>query len=401
VSELSLRHEAAIERATHGPGRPLGQKRRPQLKLALGFRDEQRRGAPVKTDYFIPQGDDRAVTKFVSVYGDRPRAVDIRLPGSLPGFLDIRHVAFAGGGSGEGGWLKAIGSHNFAAEGALGGPDLLTVFERVPSGEVDRHGNAEMTLAVEEHPITGVDDPLARSLEVYLQMTVSFGIPNVLGFGGLAQVRTRGKESMDTLWESAVDIYGQLGSYAMVALRPKLVLKASTMLTPSGVRAELFVLDLYLPESLDEVYERLERHHELVPSRASEARALMYAEPSGETSEPQANGVGADNAAAPSPAVSEAAHLSGESPSEPPEQPPPIAEADAPAETPFGPSDPPPSLKQAAEARFPSGKYGGKTLREVAGSDEGRRYLLWAAGTWKSPPDFAQALQLYAKGLSS
>lgn len=382
MNELDVRHEAALE--VRGPGRPLGQKRRPQLTLALGYQDEARGGAPVKTDYFIPHGDDRAVSKFKAQYGERPRAVDIRLPGSLAGFLDVRHVAFAGG------FLRAIGSHNFALEGALGGPDVLTVYEKVTTGELDRRGNPDTELSVEEHAITGVADPLARSLDVYLRMAVSFGIPNVLGFGGLAQTSSRGKESIDTLWMTAVDLYGQLGSYAMIALRPKLVLKPSTMLTPKGIRAELFVLDLWMPESLDQVYERLERHHELVPARAEAARALMYSDNLGEPEpEPQADAVGPDKPATPDRPVSEAEPLSVESPSGP----------GAP-ETPFGPQEPPPTLEEAGETVFPSGKHNGKTLREVAGSDEGRRYLRWAASTWQSPPDFAQALKLYAEGLS-
>jgi hypothetical protein len=63
---------------------------------------------------------------------------------------------------------------------------------------------------------------------------VTFGIPDVLGFGGVCEIRSRGKETTDTLWATAVDIYGQLGAHASMVLRPKLILKPSKMLTPSG-----------------------------------------------------------------------------------------------------------------------------------------------------------------------
>lgn len=266
-----------------GPGRPLGQKRKPQLRLALGYRDEQRRGAPVKTEYFIPHGDDRAIQKFQSVYGQKPRAIDIRLPSSLAAFLDIRHVAFAGGQGDGGGVLKAIGQVNFAQEGTLGGPDKLTVFNLIDTGKKDRNDNAVRELQVDEVYIDDVNDPAAVELGVYLQATVTFGIPDVLGFGGTCEIRSRGKETIDTLWMTAVDIYGALGSRASMILRPKLVLKESSMTTPRGQKAQLFVVDLYVPESLDEIVGRLREMRDLMPGGPA---AAVYG-PTGELVAPE------------------------------------------------------------------------------------------------------------------
>lgn len=405
MSELVPSH-GELDMPAHGPGRALGQRRKPQLRLALGYQDEQRGGAPIKTDHFLARGDDRAITKFVSVYGDRPRAVDIRLPGTLGGFLDIRHVAFASG------YLRAIGTHNFALRGALGGHDILTVFSKDDQGA---------GLVVEERAISGVHDPYAQSLQVFLRMQVSFGIPDVLGFGGLCQVTTRGKESMDTLWLTAVDIYGQLGSYAMVALRPKLVLKPSTMLTPLGSRAPLYVLDLWVPESLDEVYARLQRHHELVPAQGAAAAALLYGETTGE--EPSAerslltpsvlSGAGLDNPPTPAEGIApsstgatpEGGHrsLSDESASSPvgplhvggSELAGPGA-YEIPADVKFDPS---PDDPGAAVVPATSRKYGGQRLVDVARTQDGRGWLKWASAHWETPPEFVAAVRAFVEGL--
>lgn len=254
--------------------RPLGIRRKPQLRLALGYRDEQKKGAPVKTDYFIPKGNDAAVAKFRKVYGDKPRSIDVRLPGSLGGFLEIKHLAFAGGQSEGGGILKAVGRTNFALEGTLGGPDVLTVFT-VDDGK----------LSVDEIEISGADDPAAAALGVQLTTTVAFGIPDVLGFGGVCAITSRGKETTDTLWETAVDIYGNLGAAASMILRPKLILKESKMLTPQGQRTTVYVLDLYVPESRDEIMAAAREYRELLPGRARSARAELYGPAVGELPE--------------------------------------------------------------------------------------------------------------------
>lgn len=280
--------QTSTEVTTREP-RPLGIRRKPQLRLALGYRDEQRKGAPVKTDYFIPKGNESAVAKFRRVYGEQPRTVDIRLPGTLGGFLEIKHLAFAGGTADTGGILKAVGRTNFALEGTLGGPDILTVFD-VVDGKLD----------VREVEIGGVEDidalmaaGLARYVkkqdgsqvlqrDLALTTTVAFGIPDVLGFGGVCAITSRGKETTDTLWETAVDIYGNLGPAASMILRPKLILKPSKMLTPGGQRTDVYVLDLYVPESRDEILATAERLHALLPAQGRAAAGMLYGPTTGE-----------------------------------------------------------------------------------------------------------------------
>src|SRR5258708_7461260 len=118
------------------PGsRAPGVRVRPALRLALGFRDEAKKGAPTKVDYFIPKRGakleyGRAATKFTEVYGDRPKSIDIRLPAEFGQSLDIRYKAFAGAGGDEGGVMVAKGDTNFALYEWVGGPDVLTVWKQ-------------------------------------------------------------------------------------------------------------------------------------------------------------------------------------------------------------------------------------------------------------------------------
>lgn len=48
-----------------------------------------------------------------------------------------------------------------------------------------------------------------------------------------------------------------------------------------------------------------------------------------------------------------------------------------------------PDVKFLAAKVFvmPFGKYKGRTLDEIAKSDEGLRYLDWADGEWENPPE--------------
>lgn len=391
---LAARGGGDLERPTSGPGRELGQKRKPQLRLALGYRDEQRRGAPVKTDYFVPKGDDRAVQKFMSVYGDKPRAVDIRLPASLGGFLDIRHVAFAGGQNDGGGVLKAIGSVNFALEGTLGGPDKLTVFNIVETGEVDRNNNPVKQLQTDEVYIDDVDDPAARDLGVYLQASVSFGIPDVLGFGGICEIRSRGKETIDTLWLTAVDIYGALGARASLILRPKLVLKESTMITPRGSKAQVYVVDLYVPESMDEIVGRLREMRELTgPSSTTTLYGSRELTSGGIPEGGVALSSDAVHATPPGAAAAEVAAPREDVPEPGPAGTDGFSDEPGPAH-PLPAADPELQAAADAAAAYKPGtqKWPGMTLGEIFNhGDDGREYVKWCLSNARKP-EFLQAL---------
>src|SRR5258708_38597449 len=84
-----------------GPvGQPLGVRRKPQLRLALGYRDETKKGAPVKTDYFIPKGNPAAVEKFLAVH--RAEYVQrLRGPGATGQQIEKRVAKWQGPGASD------------------------------------------------------------------------------------------------------------------------------------------------------------------------------------------------------------------------------------------------------------------------------------------------------------
>lgn len=249
---------------THGPGRALGLKVQPVLRLSLGYQDPERDGAPVKTDYFVLRGVEfpELQEKFHEEFGERPREIPIMLPARLEDAIELRHKAFSGG-AGSPGALRAIGRTNFAERGTLGGPDILQVWD--PNGEIV------------EFEISGVEDPRAQELKVELTMTFTFGIPRVLGIGAFAAVDSKGKQSIDTLWSTLDLLYAMFGSRVSIAVEPVLFLrKASTRYRKmkNGAAAgwgtsQFYALDLRVPETLDEMLERLRARDSLLFGEAS------------------------------------------------------------------------------------------------------------------------------------
>lgn len=243
--------------------RELGLRAQPTLRLALGYRDEARGGAPVKTDYFVAKSGGEgeyaaAADKFTKVCGPQPKAIDIMLPSSLGQALDIKHKAWAGGGGDGGGVLRAIGARNFAFEGHLGGPDTLTIWE--PDG------------TVREQDISGVGDPVAQELGVKLYTVFRFHIPKVLGLTGWAEISTTSAKSTDNLYRQLRQLYGWLGPVVTEVVKPKLVLRKATARPivikdgkPKRIRSSFWALDLYVPDTIDEVQERLAARSALLP----------------------------------------------------------------------------------------------------------------------------------------
>lgn len=254
----------AGELVTHGPGRPLGLKVQPQLRLSMGYRDENRKGAPVKTDYFTVRETEEFQAerlRFFEVFGEKPKEVEIMLPTNLADALDIRHRAW-GGGNDTGGVLKAVGQTNFALLGTLGGPDRLNVW-----GE-----SAE----IEEVEISGLDDPFAKELKLELSATFNFGIPKVLGVGGMAAISSKGKQSIDSLFQKLLDLYGIFGERISYAVLPVLFLrKASSRYYDPKVKqwrtSSYFALDLRVPETLDDMFSRLRERDALLLGSGSAA----------------------------------------------------------------------------------------------------------------------------------
>ncbi len=278
MTAITTTHGGQLAAPTRGPGRPLGLRAEPTLRLAIGYRDETKRGAPVKLDHFLakpgPDGAHAAAArKFHDVYGPEPKAIDVRLPGELGQALVVRHMAWSGSGGDEGGSLKAVGRANFATLGVMGGPDVLTVWR--PDGQVD------------EVDVTGVDDPAAVELGVELYTTFRFHLPRVLGLGAMAEITSKGQKTTDNLYARLVELYQMLGSRVSFAVEPKLVVRRSSARPRvvnkktgevTRIKSTIYVLDLVVPESIDEMLDRLAQRQQLLYG-GRPAAELLYGSP--------------------------------------------------------------------------------------------------------------------------
>lgn len=259
--------------------RKLGVRVAPQLRLAMGYRDEQKKGAPVKTDHFIAklgsEGEHRRqAEKFYEVYGDEPKAVDILLPPELHHALLIQYKAWGSSGDDEGGVLKAIGHTNFALEEYVGGTDMLTVWN--PDGTVVEVETAGLDAQTGE-PL----DETAANLGLALYTTFRFMLPRVLGFGSFAEITSKGKKTTDNLWSKTQLYYGMFGAKVTMAIQPQLVIRPATARPtvttkegPRRIKSSIYVLDLVLPESQDEMLARLEKWRHAVGELGGPADAL-------------------------------------------------------------------------------------------------------------------------------
>lgn len=381
--------------------RRLGTKVKPTLRLGMGYKDPAR-GFPIKTDHFTVRGDnERALQKFIHVYTDTPKVVDIMLRPELRESLDIRYRAFGGGQHEGGGMIKAVGHTNFALLDYMGGPDTLTVW--TPDG------------SVEEIDITGKDDLRAIELGVELAMTFRFGLPKVLSYGAVAEISSRGSESIDTVWAKLREWHALAhwlnAPVSRVTGQPMLVLKASSMMAPKiekrgqvkvqvgWQKSPVYVLDLVLQETQDEMVARVTAEREKVLA-AGGARGMLY-------------GVGSDGAELRAQLVSTSAALAEPDFGEPddgdpgPDEDAVVHEGEVVAKEPAATAapEPPPepvrspyrapasagvdetivaAAEAASTALYPAGTSKGKTLAEVAASDP--KSIGWLLGNWKTEP---------------
>lgn len=387
---------------TRGPGRPLGLRSEPALRLAMGYRDEQRRGAPVKTDYFIPKvAEDgshaAAAAKFTKVYGDKPRAIDILLPPEITTALHVEHIAWGTGG------MKARGRTNFATVGTLGGPDVLTVWNE--DGSVD------------EVEIENVEDPKAKALEVGLYTTFQFYIPEVLGAASLCAITSKGQKTTDNLFAKLIELYGYFGSRVTFIVKPKLVLRPATGRPvvpdretgkPKRIKSSFFALDLYVPESFDEMFDRLAARNELLLGRGGAVAALWGAEPqkqieaaphlAGVEPDEYVNGEVVEEAADAGAPGDEQADETGAADLSSPA---PVSSVpDDDAEPPIVGFRPPDKVIDAAgEAVVTKGDTKGQTIAQVAATIEGDKWLRWALARADSywAAGFREKLELYVR----
>lgn len=386
-----------------GPGRPLGLRAEPTLRLAIGYRDDEKRGAPVKLDHFLAkQGPDGAhapaARKFHQVYGPEPKAIDVRLPSELGQALVVRHMAWAGTGGDEGGSLRAIGRTNFATLGVMGGPDVLTVWR--PDGQVD------------EIDISGVDDPAAVELGVELYTTFRFHLPRVLGLGAMAEITSKGQKTTDNLYARLFELYALLESRVSFAVEPKLVVRRSSarpMVVDKRtgetrrIKSTIYVLDLVIPESVDEMFNRLAQRQQVLYGGREPVAALYggastvdmagAVAPPAYPDRPRANG---DGEASPS------SDSGGADPS------PAIDEDDEPDDGEWEPvegdpqepvqGDPLDNLKSAHAAglyELTFGKKKGQTVSQIGDDDPG--YVHWMATTMQPTSASAREAQTAAR----
>jgi hypothetical protein len=405
---------SAIEKAIPVGARQLGVRVAPQLRLAMGYRDEERKGAPVKTDYLIPkrgaQGEyGRQADKFTEVYGEKPKSVDILLPPSLQHALTIQYKAWGGGGDDEGGGvLKAIGHTNFALEDFVGGPDMLTVWN--PDGTVVEVETMGLD-ANSGEPL----DAVARELQLDLYTTFRFMLPKVLGFGSFAEITSKGKKTTDNLWSKLLFYYGLFGSKVTFAIEPQLVIRPATarpVVKKDGeskrIKSSIYVLDLVLPESMDASLERLRERQELIAGGGGAAAMLYGPQENGETKAleaPQPLEEDSRAAAEESPSATNAGGGTGAeaAPDEPF-----TGEEPGSKESPFKPPAGAKVAESPGSMEITFGRHQGRTIESVYGDDTadpankttGIGYVTWLAGESVKDEKIRLAAQAFVKGLA-
>lgn len=249
--------------------RQLGVRVKPIIRLGLGVKHPEK-GYPMKTDYLTVRGDDRAVAKFYAEYGEKPKAVEILLPSDIDIALTIQYRAFKGGQGGEGGTLVGLGHTNFARRDYCGGADTLTVWNQ------DGTVTVVETAGLDANTRQPLDD-IAKDLGLEMYTTFRAGMPRVLGFGSYFDVSTKGKESTDNLWAKLRELYGLFGSRVSFAVKPQMVLRESKARPvvkdkESGqmkrTTTKIWVLDVVVPETIDEMIGRLQDRAVLLPGNA-------------------------------------------------------------------------------------------------------------------------------------
>lgn len=350
--------------------RQLGVRVKPIIRLGMGIKDPER-GFPRKTDYLTVRGDDRAVAKFYAEYGEKPKAVEILLPSELDIALTIQYRAFKGAAGGEGGTLVAVGHTNFALRDYCGGADVLTVFNQDGSvEEVETAGLDANTRA----PL----DEAAATHGIELYTTFRAGLPSVLGFGSYFEISSKGKESTDNLWAKLRELYGLFGSRITFAVKPQLVLRPSTARpvvvdketkTKKRTTTTIYALDIVVPETIDEMIDRLrDRQSALAPAgpvAALYGPAALPAAAAPSTDETPRAGAGSSDGEKDEEAAPAAGAASSDSTDD---------EAAEEGVWTVAPTDE--EVKVAGAIVVPKGVHKDKTLADVAGEEGGATWFL-------------------------
>lgn len=235
--------------------RTLGRAARPGLILAIGELEDGK-AHPTRLDHFRAKPGahgqyQRLADRFHEVYGATPKRVDITLAApALRDCLDIRLKAYAGGGDGQPGYLRALGATNYAEDpDALAGPVNVRVWQ--PNGGVN------------EQAFASIDDPALGALGCEVYTTFRFLIPPVTGLTTWAELVTKGKVSTDNLWESLRRLYAMTGGHTF-GLKLRLTVGPTTgtyvdKKDGKRKRSTYFAVDVETPYTVSEFHAELAR----------------------------------------------------------------------------------------------------------------------------------------------
>lgn len=184
------------------------------LLLSIGDKTTSRGGReiPTRIDYFRPKEGQleqyaQAAAKFADVYGDKPKQINdvYFLSNNIGDVLDIRLMAWGSSG------VRLVGDTNYATlplneweQRAFSFTDTVTFYplnakEVAPAQRADWNGEPI------RGELNGPDDPRIERLEINLECTLKMCLPQVMGFGTVAQITTKSRRSMRNLYSSVWD----------------------------------------------------------------------------------------------------------------------------------------------------------------------------------------------------
>jgi hypothetical protein len=178
------------------------------LLLSIGDTTTSRGGKeiPTRIDYFRPKEGQltqyaAAVAKFNDVYGPEPKQLDdvYFLSNNIGDILTIRLMAWGSSGP------RLVGDTNFATlppdeweERANAFDDDITYYPLSPADvkpEIRDTWNGEPIRG----RLSGPKDPSIKKLAINIECTLNFCLPEVMGFGTVAQITTKGRRSTRNL----------------------------------------------------------------------------------------------------------------------------------------------------------------------------------------------------------
>jgi hypothetical protein len=188
---------------------------RPPIGLLISIGDiTQSKGGrdiPTRIDHFRAKPGQLAqyagaALKFDEVYGDEPKQIDdlFFLSNNIADVLDIRLRAWGTSG------IRIAGQTNYATlppeewEQRAFAFDDEVVFFPIDASEVRKEDREAWDGEPIYDQLRGPDDPRIAKLSISVECTLSFCLPEVMGFGTVAQITTKGRRSMRNLHTSVV-----------------------------------------------------------------------------------------------------------------------------------------------------------------------------------------------------